>query len=189
MEQKRIDKIRVRLDRWNEGHTDNEILSEASGIIQRVPDLLDALEAAQALLSKSADRTAWLIEENERLRGNDTEWTDEIREAVEALEGKYDIEIVSISFCVGMDDARIKAQAQSARMRKALRQIERPSMTLHHHGNIVGGDGPSGRFVVLGCCSCDRDFTLYNDGRRRGRHESGCPFKILENTALCHGEH
>jgi hypothetical protein len=38
-------------------------------LINAVPDLLDALEEAQSLLNKSADRTAWLIEENERLQG------------------------------------------------------------------------------------------------------------------------
>ncbi len=44
MDQERLDEIRAQIEGWNEGHTDDEILCKANGIILCVPALLDEIE-------------------------------------------------------------------------------------------------------------------------------------------------
>jgi hypothetical protein len=79
IEQKRIEEMRARLKGWNEGFTDNEILSEANGIILRVPGLLDALEEIREERLKYWEKLGRMGRENERLHALLEEWRAEYK--------------------------------------------------------------------------------------------------------------
>lgn len=68
-----LDEMRARLNGWNEGYTDNEILSEANGIILRVPDLLDALEEAQHTIESGRDNFRVHVEQQAMIHNRERE--------------------------------------------------------------------------------------------------------------------
>lgn len=157
----RIKEMRARCNVWLDESASLDAINDAEiGLQSDVPDLLDALESAQA--------------ENERLRGNSTEWTDEATSDVEAIEKKHDIELVSIVYCEQLHDNFQAEHTENERLREALKQAEQKCRRL------VGTKTADHHVAILDECRvCGARFSSMVPNRGQP-HKDGCPFKLLE---------
>lgn len=165
---------------------------------QDIPDLLDALKEAQAEIKVDNEIIANLecllsaipecpihgrciphaIEyvekmqaENERLRGNNADWTEEATQDVAALEEKHGIELVSIIFCEQLNDNFQAEHRENERLRASLSKLEPLALKPHTSGQGIDGKWHEARI----CAICGALFKLRN-GAWIGRHQMICKF-------------
>jgi hypothetical protein len=143
---------------WNEMAYENATF--IANARQDVPDLLDALEEAQA--------------ESKRPRGDREGWSTEVLADVAAVEEKHDIELVSIAFCEQLNDnfqserkEKLQLQRENERLLEAFSKAER----LARIG--VDPDFLTTTEYKIVCIACEQNV---EDG-----HKDDCAFKILES--------
>lgn len=154
----------------HEIETDDRLIAELERLLSAIPEC----PTHGRCIPHAIEYVEKMQAENERLRGNNADWTEEATQDVAALEEKHGIELVSIVFCEQLNDNFQAEQRENERLREALRNLEpgcRREIII-----TMGGDD---QHSTSECTVCG---AWFDSRRENDRHGARCPFKIMEPT-------